>query len=273
MKYYSHYLVLLLFFLITGCATQGSLDTVHKEIDEFSTRLFTVEKSLGNTQEAFSAHLTTLEKHDNSEDATLHKTLADLQANFDNTKLDMQAQSGRIDDLSLAITKPIDKLQRYHDDDDKRIIVLEDHVTKLQVAIDELTKKLAQQKEVVPTPESIFMQGLDTFNAGDMVTARNLFQNFLETYPQHELAANAAYWIGESYYNEKNYDQAILKYQDVIKKYPLNEKVPAAMLKQGMSFKAIKDTESAKYVLKKLVKSFPKSEETKNAKELLKTFR
>jgi tol-pal system protein YbgF len=84
------------------------------------------------------------------------------------------------------------------------------------------------------------------------------------------LAANAHYWLGETYYNEKNYESAILSYQDVIKNYPGKEKVVAAMLKQAMAFNASKDATSAKFVLKKLVEGFPKSEEAKKAKELLK---
>jgi tol-pal system protein YbgF len=88
-------------------------------------------------------------------------------------------------------------------------------------------------------------------------------------FPQHQ-AANAHYWIGETYYNEKSYEPAILAYQDVIKNYPTKDKVPAAMLKQAMAFHAINDAKSSKYVLKKLVEAFPKSDEAIKAKDLLK---
>ena len=81
---------------------------------------------------------------------------------------------------------------------------------------------------------------------------------------------NAHYWIGETYYSEKNYEPAILSFQEVIKNYPTKEKVPAAMLKQSLAFKAINDIKSAKYVLKKLMDGYPKSDEAKKAKELLK---
>ena len=114
------------------------------------------------------------------------------------------------------------------------------------------------------------MKALETFKAGDMPSAREQFTKFLEQYPQHDLAANAHYWIGETHYSEKNYESAILAYQEVIKNYPGKDKVAAAMLKQAMTFRDIKDTKSAKYVLKKLVEGFPKSDEAKRARELLK---
>lgn len=276
MKHLYRYKILLLFLILTGCATQGSIDTVHKEIDTISPRLFTTEKELGNVRQEFSERLTLLENHYKSDTDNIHKLLANIQANIDSTRLDMQAQNGKLDDLSHPINKMREELQRYRDDDDKRIFSLEDRIVKLQAAVDELNKKsseAAQQKETATAPDAIYMKGVESFKAGDMAGARNLFKNLLDLYPLHKLATNAAYWIAESYYNEKNYEQAILKYQDMIKNYPLNEKVPAAMLKQAMSFIAIKDSESAKYILKKLAKDFPKSVEAKNARALLKKTR
>jgi len=142
--------------------------------------------------------------------------------------------------------------------------------------MDEFTKKvgeLAQAKEVAPTPDALYMKGLVTFKTGDMPAAREVFTRFLEQYPQHDLAANAHYWVGETHYNEKSYEPAILAFQNVIKNFPTKDKVPAAMLKQAMAFHAINDTKSAKYVLKKLGETFPRSDEATKAKELLREIR
>jgi tol-pal system protein YbgF len=93
---------------------------------------------------------------------------------------------------------------------------------------------------------------------------------FIGLYPNHELAANAHYWLGETYYTEKTYDQAVLEFEKVIKNYPGKEKVPAAMLKQAMAFKGLGDVTSARYVLNKLLESYPHSEEAGLAKVKLK---
>jgi tol-pal system protein YbgF len=105
---------------------------------------------------------------------------------------------------------------------------------------------------------------------GNPQKARELFTKFLEQYPNNELASNAHYWLGEAYYTEKTYDQSILEFEKVIKNYPGKEKVPAAMLKQAMAFKALGDVTSAKYVLKKLQESYPRTEEAGLAKAKLK---
>ena len=200
---------------------------------------------------------------------------ADIQASIDGTKGEMQALNGKLDDTFLSAKKPAEDLVRYREDADKRILALEERILKQQVILDSLAKKMAEsgtvkKEEAASTPDSLYLKGLDSLKTGEVVAAREQFTKFLEQNPKHELAANAHYWIGETYYSEKNYESAILSYQDVIKNYPGNEKVVAAMLKQAMAFNEIKDTKSAKFVLKKLVEGFPKSEEAKKAKELLK---
>jgi tol-pal system protein YbgF len=267
------FLVLVVMTGLTGCASQGALDSTRYDVDEMRTRVTSLEKNLGGIRNESREGIDTIEKNLKSDVAAVRKLSADIQAAIDSTKTDMQAMSGKLDDMSISLKKPTEDLARYREDADKRIIVLEDRIIKLQSTLDELTKKvgeLAQVKETPPTPDAIYMKGLDTFKAGDMPTARGIFTKFLEQYPQHDLAANANYWIGETHYSEKSYEPAILAFQEVIKNFPTKDKVPAAMLKQAMAFNAINDTKSAKYVLKKLGEAFPKSDEAIKAKELLK---
>lgn len=281
MKSLARFVITPLFLALTGCATQGALDTTRNDIDTVKTRLFSVEKDLGGIREEARESLGSIQagikseaEGFKSEVASVRKLSADIQATIDSTKNEMRLMNGKVDDIALSVKKPAEELTRYREDADKRIISLDDRITKLQTALDELSKKvteLAQQKkEESITPDSAYMKGLETFKAGDMPSAREIFTKFLEQYPQHDLAANAHYWIGETYYSEKDYEPSILAFQEVIKNYPLKEKVPAAMLKQAMSFKAIGDSKNARYVLKKLVEGYPKSDEVKKARELLK---
>lgn len=258
---------------LTGCATQSALDSTRYDVDEVRTRITSLEKNLGGIRNESREGIDAIGKNLKSDVSDVRRLSADIQATIDSTKTEMQAMNGKLDDMGISLKKPTEDLARYRDDADKRIIALEDRIIKLQSIQDELTKKVAelsQAKEVPPTPDAVYMKGLNTFKAGDMPAAREIFTKFLEQYPQHDLVANAHYWIGETYYSEKSYEPAILAFQDVIKNYPTKDKVPAAMLKQALAFHAINDTKSAKYVLKKLGEVFPKSDEAIKAKELLK---
>jgi tol-pal system protein YbgF len=267
------FLMLVVMAGLTGCASQSALDSTRYDVEEVRTRVISLEKNLGGIRNESREGIDAIAKNLKSDVADVRKLSADIQATIDSTKTEMQAMNGKLDDMGISLKKPTEDLARYREDADKRIIALEDRIIKLQSTLDEFTKKvgeLAQVKEVAPTPDALYMKGLDIFKAGDMPAAREVFTRFLEQYPQHDLAANAHYWIGETHYSEKSYEPAILAFQDVIKNFPTKDKVPAAMLKQAMAFNAINDTKSAKYVLKKLGEAFPKSDEATKAKELLK---
>jgi tol-pal system protein YbgF len=258
---------------LAGCASQSALDSTRYDVDEMRTRVILLEKNLGGVRNESREEIDAIAKNFKSDVADVRKLSADIQATIDSTKTEMQALNGKLDDMGISLKKPTEDLARYREDADKRIITIEDRIIRLQSTLDEFTKKaaeLAQAKEAAPSPDALYMKGLDTFKAGDMPAARAVFTRFLEQYPQHDLAANAHYWIGETHYSEKSYEPAILAFQEVIKNFPTKEKVPAAMLKQAMAFNAINDTKSARYVLKKLGETFPRSDEAKKAKELLK---
>lgn len=275
---YLNVAVLLLVSFLSGCASQSALDNVRNDVDAVKSRLFSMDRDLAAIREESKVSVGAIEKGFKADVFAVRKMTADIQSTIDSTKSEMLALNGKLDDTVLAVKKPAEDLARYREDADRRIIALEERILKQQTLLDSLTKNMAEQAQVKKgeadsAPDSLYRKGLDSLKGGDAVAAREQFTKFLEQHPKHELAANANYWIGETYYSEKNYESAILSYQEVIKSYPGKEKVVAAMLKQGMSFNMLKDTKSAKFVLKKLIEGFPKSEEAKVAKGLLKGIR
>ena len=103
----------------------------------------------------------------------------------------------------------------------------------------------------------------------DFTAARQLFETFVSRFPNHSLVVNAQYWIGETYYGDKKYENAILQFQDVISLFPQHPKVPAALLKQGLAFHALGDVRNARIILEKVVASYPDSGEADKARQRL----
>jgi tol-pal system protein YbgF len=272
---YIHFMMLFFMSALVGCASQGSLDNVRNDVDAVKSRLFTIDRDLASVREESKVSVGAIEKGFKTDVSAVRKMSADIQANIDSTRSEMQALNGKLDDTTLAVKKPAEDLARYREDADKRIIALEERILKQQTLLDSLSKKMtemqkARKDDVSSSPDALYVKGLDSLKAGEVVTAREQFTKFLEQNSNHDLAANAHYWIGETHYSEKNFESAILSYQEVIKNYPGKEKVVAAMYKQALAFNAIKDVKSTKFVLKKLIEGFPKSEEAKKAKEMLK---
>jgi tol-pal system protein YbgF len=83
---------------------------------------------------------------------------------------------------------------------------------------------------------------------------------FVTTYPRHEYADNAQYWVGEVYYAQKDYQHALTEFRATIETYPRGNKVPDALLKVGYCYQALGQTEKARAVLEQVVNLYPKSE-------------
>ncbi len=253
----------LLFLLsLAGCASRSDLDYLRSDVDELKTRVLKDEKDMGSLRSETKS-LTGLQ----SDTAAVRKEAADLQATIESIRVDMQVLSGRLDDATLAAKKPADDLALLKEDAGRRFTALEGRLEKLEKLLDE-QKKAAEAKP--ESPDELYQKGLEAFKSGDAPKARELLAKFIERYPTHDMAANAHYWLGETYYSEKKFDQAILEFQEVIKNFPGKEKVPAAMLKQGMAFKELGDVKSARYLYKKITEEFRSSSEAKVAQEKLK---
>ena len=120
-----------------------------------------------------------------------------------------------------------------------------------------------------PVDRARYERVLALFRDGDLEGARRGFAAFLSEYPNSDLAPNARYWQGESYYGKKDFVKAIDAYDRVEIDYPLSEKVPSAILKKGYAYLALKDTKRASSAFKQVVSLYPKSSEAGRASDKL----
>lgn len=88
-------------------------------------------------------------------------------------------------------------------------------------------------------------------------TAEQAFQQFLEKNANHPLAANAQYWLGETFYVRKNYADAAAAFIEGYTRYPNAPKAPDNLLKLGMSLAALNNTDDACASFAELTTRFP----------------
>ncbi|MBB6249944.1 tol-pal system protein YbgF [Nitrospirillum iridis] len=87
---------------------------------------------------------------------------------------------------------------------------------------------------------------------GDAPNAEKAFSQFLKQNPDNPLAANAQYWLGETFYIRGNFKAAAVAFGDGYKKYPKSNKGADYLLKLAMSLDSLGDRPSACVVLKQL---------------------
>jgi tol-pal system protein YbgF len=99
------------------------------------------------------------------------------------------------------------------------------------------------------------------------------FRNFIAQYPKSPLAHRAQYWIGDSYYNLRDFKNAIASQQRLISSYPNSASVPDALLNIASSQLEMGDSPGARKTLDKLVGRYPASEAAEKARRRLATLK
>ena len=99
------------------------------------------------------------------------------------------------------------------------------------------------------------------------------FQSFLVEHPQGELADNALYWLGESYYVTQNYRIALDTFNDLLARFPDSAKAPDALLKVGYCHYELKEWRQAEQVLNEVVRLYPEQTVGKLAQGRLRALR
>jgi len=284
---------MLLLAALIGCATTDDLKKVQSELDQKITdvvnnRVVVVEKKVA----AVEQHLSLLKAEDNAirgevaknfEAVTaLRKSTAETGADIADIRDNIQQLRGQVEALRKDLATVVTRTNK--DEDAKEIREkLNNAVFKINFIENFLgigkredqpegTEKGEKPKEVTkgkPDKESAYAAAYELFKDGKFDKGREAFHNFLKQYPDTEYSDNAQFWIGECYYFEKKYENAILEYEKVAKNYPDGDKVPYALLKQGIAFMNLGDKASAKLILQRVINDYPNTNQARTAKATL----
>jgi tol-pal system protein YbgF len=118
-------------------------------------------------------------------------------------------------------------------------------------------------------PEQEYAAALATYRAHEHGQAVIDFLDFIAKYPKHPLAGNAQYWIGEAYWAQRDYRQALVEFEKVFEHGP--QKAPDAQLKIGLCYLRLGDVPRAQQAWQRVVNEYPKSGSASMARSLIAT--
>lgn len=96
------------------------------------------------------------------------------------------------------------------------------------------------------------------------------FKEFLVAFPDSPLAANAQYWLAESYYASNDFELALADFARVIDNYPQSTKVPDALLKMGYCNYSLQRWDDARTALSRVQSDYPTTTAARLADQYLK---
>ncbi len=136
-------------------------------------------------------------------------------------------------------------------------------------------KKEEEQTEEEPekpplthlSPKEVYNMAYSDYRKGNFELAIDGFKMYREQFPESPLVDNSLYWIGECYFSQKKYAEAIEQFNELLLNYPRGDRIPAAYLKKGISLMELRKKEESLIVFKLLISKYPLEEETKIAQQ------
>ena len=99
------------------------------------------------------------------------------------------------------------------------------------------------------------------------------FRDFLAEHGASEYADNAQYWLGETYYVTRDFENALGEYQRVVSEHADSQKLPDALLKIGFAQQELGRLDAARATLEDVVQRFPGTTVARLASERLNLIR
>jgi tol-pal system protein YbgF len=155
----------------------------------------------------------------------------------------------------------------------------EGEINTLRTALEEKNETVATlQTQVTSAParpsgsspsfSKAYEEALSQFYAKRYTEAIAQFNTLIAQFPDHSLASNCVYWVGEAYFGSGNYRDAVNAFNRVLS-YPRSLKKDDALLMLGRAHLQLNQRDEARQAFDRLIKEFPTSEFVAKAEEWL----
>jgi tol-pal system protein YbgF len=276
--------------LLSACATNSDIEMLRMDMNKIQRDSNAMSTEINKLKEQTAASAKEESFH------ALRQSQAEMQNTISNMSKDIQVLSGKFDENKYFVEKTLKDSTSEVDLMKSQITGMENRIKELKERLnilegqrsqgtgkDQMTENeekdeepqknlppanVQSEKSSAPADKvSKYEAAYSSFKNKKYKDAREKFEAFIKEFPKDELTDNAYFWIGETYYNEKDFEGAILAHETFLKKYPNSEKAPSALLKQGLSFIEIGDKKTGKVILEQLIERYPKSKEAETAKK------
>jgi tol-pal system protein YbgF len=241
-----------------GCGS-SQLDSMEQQLSDIQRQVLQIQKQSSSKEEVAGLQTTTAEQSRN-----LLKAQADIQ-------LELQSLSSLIEQLEGKL-----------EDTNYRLAQLSQQIAATNQQIKGLRPSDAPPPppggggaggpipgNAAADPETFYRTSYNDYLRGNYDLAILGFRQYLESFGSTDLADNASYWIGESYYRQKRFQDAIREFDAVVSRYPNSDKVASALLRKGYAYLELGEQSKGVVQLQNVIRRYPKSDEANLARQQL----
>jgi tol-pal system protein YbgF len=196
-----------------------------------------------------------------------NQALLELQRQIEALQAEVRGLRGELDEAQHEAKSGKDQQRDLYADLDRRLQAVETRVPGAGATAPPPAG--AAGSAAVASDRDAYQSALDRLKNRDYEGAERALKDFLNNYPQSVLIDNAEYWLGETFYVERRYPDAIETFQRVVRDHPDSRKVPDALLKAGYAQYEQKRYREARELLARVQESYPDSSAANEARERL----
>jgi len=183
----------------------------------------------------------------------------------------LEGQASSVKSTNQGILQEIRNLGVKMDDTGTRVSALAQQISEIKTQAKEIQQRRFQATGSDPanttmSADTIFHEAYNDLIQGNVDMAIQGFTSFVSNFPSSEKADDAQYYIGEAYYNDNKFPQAVTAFTKLMNDFSKGDKVASALYKRGMAEVAMKETDNAVEDFKAVIQRFPTAPEAGLAK-------
>lgn len=123
-----------------------------------------------------------------------------------------------------------------------------------------------------PSADQMYRSARDQHGRGALATARMAYQELVKNYPADPRVPDALFYIGETFASEAP-DSAVAYYGQVVARFRTSPRAPMALYRLGRLEEARRNPAAARGYYDRLIRDYPTSDDADLARDRLKTLR
>jgi tol-pal system protein YbgF len=254
--------------MVGGCTSDRELAIIRNDLDRVNRQLLQLQVA----QEVSQTKPRELVQRELEAD---RRNVADLKAGLDELRQQVGVLAERLDESGQRLNQRISALEAR----------LSGGAASPSAGSGPPSSAVGQAPQSAPSPapgaatpvespgsaeaKRLYQAALSDYQRGKFDLAAQGFRAYLQQAPRGDVADTAQYYLAESMYSAKDYQNAIAEFERLVRDYPQSPQVPSALLKTGYAYYEIKDGIQGRRALRTLIERYPLSREAKLAEERL----
>ncbi|HUP25969.1 MAG TPA: tol-pal system protein YbgF [Thermoanaerobaculia bacterium] len=243
-----------------GCSSSSELERVRLQIGDLQRQLLQLQ-----AESPSRASVEQLE-------AVLREDLAKLVRASADVAEELRRVGLRIETLGANLADN----QRSFAELSAQIAVAQEELENLAQVLAQRGVSGSERTQGTPTsypsdPQELYQAAYNDYLRGNYDPAIVAFRQFIASFPASQLADNAQYWIGECYFHQQKFREAVAEFSRVESSYPTSERLASSLLRKGYALIELGDSASARRALLTVVQRFPRSDDAILAQRQLDT--